>query len=106
MSLSNWGDEAFSKELPVLRSRGEGQDLEYMESFPQQTRELAKEIAAFATSTQGIILLGVSDSGDLVGLEDAKTPEGRATLMRRIGGICRGTVKPAITPSVRFAIET
>jgi ATP-dependent DNA helicase RecG len=105
MSLPDWADEHFSKELPVLRSRGEGQHLEYMESFPQQARELAKEIAAFATSNQGIILLGVSDSGDRVGLADAKTPQGRDSLMRRIEGICRGTVKPAITPRVCFAVE-
>lgn len=105
MALPDWADEQFSKELSVLRARGEGQHLEYMESFPQQARELAKEIAAFATSNQGIILLGVSDSGDLVGLADAKTPEGRDSFMRRIEGICRGTVKPAITPKVSYAVE-
>lgn len=103
--LPDWADQHFSKELPVLRARGEGQHLEYMESFPQQARELAKEIAAFASSNQGVILLGVSDSGDLVGLPDAKTPEGRDTFIRRIEGICRGTVKPAITPKVSFAVE-
>ena len=105
MSLPDWVDEHFSKELSILRSRGEGQHLEYMESFPQQARELAKEIAAFATSNQGIILLGVSDSGDIVGLTDAGTSEGRDGLLRRIEGICRGTVKPAITPRVSFATE-
>ena len=106
MTVPDWADENFSKELPVLRSRGEGQYLEYMESFPQQARELAKEIAAFATSNQGIILLGVSDSGDFVGMADAKTSQGRDSLMRRIEGICRGTVKPAITPRVCFAVES
>src|SRR5271166_484092 len=102
MPVPDWADENFSKELPVLRSRGEGQHLEYMEFFPQQARELAKEVAAFATSNQGIILLGVSDSGDFVGLADAKTPEGRDSFVRRIEGICRGTLKPAITPRVCF----
>jgi hypothetical protein len=45
-----WADEQLSKDLPHLRARGENQDLEYMESFPQNMRDLGKEIAAFATS--------------------------------------------------------
>lgn len=105
MRMPEWADEHLSRDLLVLRARGENQDLEYMESFPQNVRELAKEIAAFATSNPGTILIGVSDTGDLVGLEDALTIEGRDTLLRRVEGICRGTIKPAITPTVKFANE-
>lgn len=103
--MPEWADEHLSRDLLVLRAKGENQDLEYMESFPQNVRELAKEIAAFATSNPGTILIGVSDTGDLVGLEDALTIEGRDTLLRRIEGICRGTIKPSITPTVKFANE-
>jgi len=103
--LPNWADTELSNDLPVLRSRGENQDLEYMASFPTNTRELAKEIAAFATSNDGIILIGVSDEGELLGLDDAKTSQGRDQLLRRAEGICRGTIKPAITPRLCFAIE-
>ena len=105
MRMPEWADEHLSRDLLVLRARGENQELEYMESFPQNVRELAKEIAAFATSNPGTILIGVSNTGDLVGLEDALTIEGRDTLLRRIEGICRGTIKPAITPTVKFANE-
>lgn len=105
MKMPEWADEHLSRDLLVLRARGENQELEYMESFPQNVRELAKEIAAFATSNPGTILIGVSDTGDLVGLEDALTIEGRDTLLRRIEGICRGTIKPSITPTVKFANE-
>lgn len=105
MRMPEWADEHLSRDLLVLRAKGENQDLEYMESFPQNVRELAKEIAAFATSNPGTILIGVSDTGDLVGLEDALTIEGRDTLLRRIEGICRGTIKPSITPTVKFANE-
>ena len=101
----NWADEKLSSDLPVLRSRGEGQHLEYKEIFPQNTRDLAKEIAAFATSNQGTILIGVSDSGDLVGVNGADNQEERDNLLKRLEGICRGTVKPAITPVAKFAIE-
>lgn len=103
--MPEWADEQLSRDLSVLRARGESQDLEYMKSFPQNVHELAKEIAAFATSNTGTILIGVSDMGDLVGLEDVLAIEGRDTLLRRIEGICRGTIKPAITPTVKFANE-
>jgi len=66
--IPDWADESLSRDLPIMRARGEGQELEYMETFPGNTRELAKEIAAFATSNAGTILIGVSDSGELVGL--------------------------------------
>lgn len=103
--MPEWADEQLSRDLSALRARGESQDLEYMESFPQNVYELAKEIAAFGTSNPGTILIGVSDMGDLVGLEDVLAIEGRDTLLRRIEGICRGTIKPAITPTVKFANE-
>ena len=105
MEIPCWADEQLSRDLPVLRAQGEGQHLEYIKIFPQNTRDLAKEIAAFATSNQGTILIGVSDSGDLIGLEGANKPEERDNLLKRLEGICRGTVKPAITPVAKFAVE-
>jgi|AntAceMinimDraft_10_1070366.scaffolds.fasta_scaffold07609_4 AraC-like DNA-binding protein len=105
MTIPDWADPQLSQDLPVLRSRGENQDLEYMESFPQNVRELGKEIAAFASSNQGTILIGVSNDGDIVGLEKARSIEGRDELLHRIEGICRGTIKPSITPTVKFAVE-
>ncbi len=103
--LPDWVDRQWSTELPALRSRGENQELEYISSFPANVRELAREIAAFATSNGGTILLGISDSGELQGLSDVNSAQGRDALVRRIEGICRGTVKPAITPLIRFAFE-
>ena len=106
MDIPVWADEQLSKDLPVLRARGENQDLEYMESFPQNVRELAKEIAAFATSNAGTILIGVSNTGDLIGLQGASSPDGRDEFLRRVEGVCRGTIKPAITPIAKFAVES
>ena len=100
-----WIDSALSNELPVLRAKGEGSSLEFKSEFPVNAADIGKEIAAFASSGGGMILLGVSDSGDLVGIPDAETPEGRDTLLRRIEGICSGTVRPSITPTVVFLTE-
>lgn len=106
MDYPDWADEQLSRDLAVLRARGENQDLEYIESFPQNVRELGKEIAAFATSNSGTILVGVADNGDLVGISDAVTVEERDQLLRRVEGICTGTIKPAVTPVARFAVES
>ena len=100
-----WIDEALSGELPLLRDRGEGQHLEFMARYPANGHELSKEIAAFASSNPGTILVGVGDDGSLVGLDGVDTPEGRDQLCRRIEGVCSGNVRPAITPVVKFAKE-
>lgn len=105
MEIPDWADETLSRDLPILRSRGESQELEYKSEFPSNARDLGKEIAAFASSNTGTILLGVSDSGELVGLPDGSTPEGRDQIIRRLEGISKGTVKPSITPTAKFAIE-
>lgn len=105
MTIPDWADESLSQDLAVLRARGEGQDLEYMESFPTNTRELAKEIAAFASSNTGTILIGVSNTGDLIGIDECNDISGRDRLIRRLEGISRGTVKPSVTPTARFAVE-
>lgn len=98
-------DATLSADLPVLRAQGENQTLEYIREFPQNARELAKEIAAFAISNAGMVLLGVGDDGELVGLPAAGTPEGRDSLLKRVGGMCHGAVLAAIRAAAAFAVE-
>lgn len=105
IKLPCWIDEQLSDDLPILRSKGEGQHLEFKKKFPENTQDLAKEIAAFATSNQGTILVGVSDDGDLIGIKGADDQSERDNILKRLGGICSGTVKPAITPTAKFACE-
>lgn len=105
MAIPEWADPVLSGRLPELRARGENQELEYIAGFPENVRELAKEIAAFATTNPGTIVLGVSDDGELLGLREAETPQGRDSLLQRLHGICSGVVKPAIIPLARFAVE-
>jgi hypothetical protein len=105
MNYPAWTDEVLSRELPLLRDRGEGQHLEFMVSYPANGYDLSKEIAAFASSNPGTILIGVADDGSLAGLEDVETPEGRDRLCRRVEGVCSSNVRPAVTPEVQFAKE-
>ena len=105
MSQGEWIDNELSNELPVLRDSGEGQHVEFMEQYPKNGHELSKEIAAFASSNPGKIIIGVADDGTLTGLEELKTPPERDKLCRRIEGLCTNNVRPAITPVIRFAHE-
>jgi len=79
--------------------------MEFKREFPQQVSDLAKEIAAFATSNTGTILIGVKDNGDLVGIDEGHDGVVRDALLRRLEGICSGSLKPAVTPRVTWAIE-
>jgi predicted HTH transcriptional regulator len=77
--------------------------LEFKEDFPPQTTDLAKEVAAFATSGGGKMLLGVADNGDLKGLptEDGSA---RDAHVRRAQGIV-SQVRPPVKAGYRLAEE-
>lgn len=106
MSIPVWADEQLSHDLPELRARGEGQEIEFKQKFPDQVSDLAKEVAAFATSNTGTLFIGLKDNGDLVGLDGCDDAGVRDGLLRRLEGICSGSVKPAVTPRVAWAIES
>lgn len=103
--IPQWADHALSVALPDMRAAGEGSALEYKREFPKQISDLGKEIAGFASSGGGTILLGVDDNGDLIGLDGALELPVRDSLLLRVEGICNGNIKPSITPSVKFAVE-
>lgn len=89
--------------LPQLAVGGETQTVEFKREFPKQASDLAKEIAAFATSNAGMILLGVEDDGEIVGVPEALDDVGRRTLRTRLEGIFN-IVRPTIAPGIRFAL--
>jgi ATP-dependent DNA helicase RecG len=55
-------------DLDILLREGEGSMLEYKEAF---SSSLARDLAAFANSSGGKILLGVCDDGKVVGVRDS-----------------------------------
>jgi ATP-dependent DNA helicase RecG len=96
MALPSWANEEFSKSLPTIRKAGEGQTAEFKEEFPQQGHNLCTEVAAFASSGGGIILIGVCNNGDVKGL-DGTTEEVRDGLLHRAQSLVAG-----IQPSVAY----
>lgn len=98
-----WADAQLMRELDLMLAAGETQSVEFKARFPKQLSDLGKEIAAFATSNAGTILLGVADDGTVAGLEGCGDRGARQELRARIEGLCANAVKPSVTPTLRFA---
>jgi len=101
--LPQWAHKELSASLPSIRSVGEDTWHEFKVEFPSQARDLAKEIAAFATSGGGDIFIGVDDNGDLVGVVSTTAMQ-RDALAERAHGIAL-SMKPVPKVEVLFAVE-
>ena len=95
--LPDWADSDLSGEIAMIAAIGETQEVEFKATIPQQVSNLAKEIAGFATSNAGRIIIGIEDDGTIRGL-DHSDRAARATLTERIEGLCANAVQPSITP--------
>lgn len=97
-----WADAELSQNLPKLCSAGESQTVEFKRELPSQKRDLAKEVAAFASTEGGTILLGVNDDGTVVGVQGGQAASVRDELMARVVGICQ-QVEPPVLPRMAWA---
>jgi ATP-dependent DNA helicase RecG len=102
LDLESWADPYLSESLLRLCSAGESQTLEFKRELPAQKRDLAKEVAAFASTEGGMILLGVADDGTVVGVQGAQAASVRDDLVGRVVGICQ-QVDPPVRPRLLWA---
>lgn len=102
MTIEPWANVQLSADLPGLASGGENETVEFKRELPKQVRDLAKEIAAFASTRGGQLLLGVDDNGSTVGIPDANDPAIRDDLGRRIVGVCQ-IIDPPVRPHISWA---
>ena len=79
-----------TEELMKIIRNGENSYVEFKEERIRP-RDLAEEIVAFANSEGGIILLGVCDDGNILGVLDKDIEE-------KIMNICRNNCIPSIIP--------
>ncbi|MDA7977878.1 MAG: putative DNA binding domain-containing protein [Pirellulales bacterium] len=91
-----WVSVEATKALNQATAEGESQKIEFKEIVPSNGHDLAKEIAAFATSGGGKIYIGVAKTGVVIGLEAVETSEAREQLCDRIQGIAASGVVPAV----------
>ncbi len=72
-------EHELTEELPLLIARGEGEHLEFKTSLRWDSRQqrvnrvleqvVAKTVAGFLNHEGGTLLIGVEDSGDIIGIE-------------------------------------
>jgi ATP-dependent DNA helicase RecG len=77
-------------EIREIISNGENSYIEFKEEGIK-AKDLAEEIVAFANSEGGMILIGVDDDGNIVGVSDTLIEE-------RIMNVCRNNCIPNIIP--------
>ena len=58
-----------AKDIKALVASGEGYNVDFKLRVPAKVRELSQEVCAFANSEGGYVLIGVDDSGRIVGTE-------------------------------------
>lgn len=97
-----WANRELSESLSSLCARGEGQHLEFKVQLPNQGHDIGKSLAAFASSGGGQLLYGVTDQGEIIGLEAAHFASARDEIERRIQGAAR-EVKPPVSAKVLWA---
>lgn len=92
-------------DIAELIHDGEGQAVDFKDyggvDSPDLQRDLARHIAAFATSGGGVLLIGVRDDGTIGGINGAGNVEGRDRWRKAIYAASRA-VKPAIVVAPDF----
>lgn len=102
--IPSWADPEASQQLLELCARGEGQHLEFKERLPAQGHDIGKAIAAFSSSGGGLLLYGISDAGDIVGIQDAENAGIRDQVAQRILNAAK-EVRPPVHPHVSWAVH-
>lgn len=100
--LPAWADPELSSALPSLCAKGEGQAIEFKLELPAQPHDIAKSIAAFASSNDGLLIYGVSDNSRIVGLAEASDPKWRDRIQQRLLSAAK-EIKPPVHPTVSWA---
>ena len=71
---------------------GEDSTIEFKRELPRR-KDLADEIAAFANARGGVILIGVNDYGDIVGIDRKDLDQIETTVLEA----CRDSIEPMVS---------
>ncbi len=82
-----------AEDLITILRQGEGTRIEFKSDFPAQSHAIAKEMAAFANSGGGVLLMGVTDDGAPIGIDNADR------VVERLAGIAH-TCGLSISPEI------
>lgn len=80
--------------LENILDKGESETIEFKRSLPTSARDIAAELVALATKKGGVLLIGVSDEGSVVGVDEITQTE------ERIANLVRESVEPPMSPGI------
>ena len=95
----NFSDEEIKRHIRLGEdNHWEFKEIVFAENKPKSPSrdDLADEFAAFANTDGGVVLCGVTDSGDVQGMSREQMDE----LERLLTEICTDTIKPSILPAI------
>ena len=95
----NFSDEEIKRQMRLGEdNRWDFKEIVFAGNVPKGPRrdDLADELAAFANTDGGIMLCGVTDSGDIQGMSREQMDE----LEKLLTEICTDTIKPSIRPAI------
>ena len=98
-TLQKFSDEELRRQLRLGEdSYWEFNQIEFAGNVPKSPRraELADEFAAFANTDGGVVLCGVTDSGEVQGMSRAQMD----ALERLLVELCTDSIKPPIRPTI------
>jgi Putative DNA-binding domain len=79
--------------LRNILHQGESQHTEFKSDFPEQAHDIAKSMVAFSNSGGGIILMGVDDNGNPIGIKNPSKVD------ERLANIAKGC-SPQVWPKI------
>lgn len=95
----NFSDEEIKRQMRLGEdSHWEFKEIVFSENKPKSPgrADLADELAAFANTDGGVLLCGVTDSGDIQGLSREQMDELEMSVVQ----ICTDAIKPPIRPTI------
>ena len=95
----NFSDKEIRRQMRLGEdSHWEFKEIEFAGNEPKRPRraDLADELAAFANTDGGVVLCGVTDSGDVQGMSREQMDE----LERLLVEVCTDMIKPPIRPTI------
>jgi hypothetical protein len=84
------------RSLDRIIADGEGTRTEFKEEFPNSTTDAGKEIAAFANYNGGVVIFGIDDDGQVLGLEEPEKVE------NQISGILWEMMEPPLSADLHL----
>lgn len=83
-------------EIEEILQKGETETVEFKKELPPHHAQIAKEVVALANRKGGVVVLGVDDNGEVVGIPDRRTTE------ETISNILANSVKPRPNVQIEF----